>query len=186
MMTESEMIRFVRKIIRQEFASVAMSQVVTNASQLRTTFQRSTTTPPFANARNIQPYGVSSRAPANTPCLTIPVGNNPTNVNVVGVHDPLKPSLDDGETILYDAYGHVIYLSQGQVSLGSKTASHAVPLGDILKEALDNILTALLNETHEGNLGYPTGTPINSSDFQAVKSSPVDDGTLLSTVVFSE
>lgn len=185
MMSESEMIRFIRQVIREEFASVAMAQVVSNADQLRTTFQRSTTSPPFSGSRNIQPYGVSSRAPANTPCLTVPVGNNPTNVNMVGVHDPSKPAVDDGETMIYNEFGQAVYLKNGSVHLGTSAASHPVSLGDSLQSILSKFLGYYIANAPEGNLGYPIGPPSNMSDAQTLKASPVDDGTMNSSIVFT-
>jgi hypothetical protein len=186
MMTEIELIRLIRMVIREELAPIAMSKIIGNADQMRTTFQRTATDSQFSNARNIQPFGLGSRAPVGTDALSVPIGGNATHVNIVGHFDSNRPTMEDGETVLYDAFGHVIYLSESKVQLGSKTAQHPVPLGDVLQTFLNNFLTAILNHTHEGNLGYATGTPINASDFTSIQASPIEDGTINSSIVFTE
>jgi len=186
MMSESEMIRFIRQVIREEFAPIAMAQIISNADQMRTTFQRTSSDSQFPNARNIQPFGFSSRAPVGTDALSVPIGNNPTHVNVVGHFDANRPAVSDGEVMIYNEFGQQVYLKDGSVHLGISTAAHPVPLGDVLKTALDNLLIAILAHTHVGNIGYPTGTPINAADFESIKASPIEDNTMNSSVVFTE
>jgi hypothetical protein len=185
-MTEAELIKFIRQVVREEFAPVAMATIVANATQLRSTFQRTSSDSRFPNARSIQPYGYASRAPTGTECLAVPVGGNASHVNIVGHFDSARPLVSDGETLLYDANGHAVYLSTTKVQIGTMIASHPVPLGDILKTALNDLLEAIISHQHMGNLGYPTGTPMNSSAFSAIKSSPVGDDSMNSSLVFTE
>jgi hypothetical protein len=214
-MTESDAIRLVKQVVREALAPILLGTVVSNQSQTTTTMQRFSSEPPVGKLRNVQPYGLSSRAPAGTPGLIIPVDANATNLILAGTYDPSKPTTEDGESILYDAYGHVIYMSQEQVSLGSKTASQNLVLGQIFKTFCDNLLgqlqTAMTDlATAMADIstltvtcsapGFPSSPPINAAAFvalqaqfeaieaqlTALQSSPIDDESILSDVVYTE
>lgn len=184
-MTENDIYRLVREIIRQEIAPIAMASIVSNADQMRTTFQRTASDSQFSNARNILPYGISARAPSGTDALSVPIGGNATHVNVVGHFDENRPSVNDGEVMIYNEFGQAVYLKNGSVHLGTPAGSHPVNLGDIVKSVLSQFLALYANHTHIGNLGYETAPPDNASDATALKSSPVDDGGVLSEIVFT-
>jgi hypothetical protein len=182
---ESEIIRLVRQIIKQELAPILMGVVTSNESQTQSTFQHFSSEAPIGPVRSIQPFGLSSRAPVGTSLLTIPVNADATHQNIVGHFDTAKPTGADGETLLYDAFGHVIYMSESQVSLGAKAATQNVVLGQILKTLFDNWLGYDQAQTHTGNLGFPTSPPLNAAQYAAIQASPVDDETMLSEVVFT-
>ncbi len=183
-MNESAIIKMVREIIKQELAPILMGTTVSNQSNTQATFQHFSSEAPIGPVRSIQPFGLSSRAPAGTSLLTVPVNADATHQNIVGHYDTAKPTTNDGETILYDAYGHVIYMSQSKVVLGAKTSTQNVVLGQILKTLFDNWLGYDQAQTHTGNLGYPTSPPLNAAQYAAIQASPVDDETMLSEVVF--
>lgn len=185
-MNQSEILKMVREFIRQEVSLAMMGITVSNESQVRSTTQRFTTEAPVGNNRRVLPFGVSSRAPAGTQTLIIPVNGDVTNPATVGDFDSNRPVGNDGETLLYDAYGHVVYLSQSQVSLGSMNPTQNLVLGQIFKTFMDNLLEQLQEETHIGNLGYPTSPPVNAPAYAALQASPIDDESILSSVVFTE
>ena len=60
-----------------------------------------------------------------------------------------------------DSVGGKLKISGGKVGLGGPSAE--------LLDQVSQLLTALQAETHQGNLGYPTGTPINSGGYDAIK-----------------
>jgi hypothetical protein len=185
-MTDQEVIQLIRRTIRQEMAAIMMSTVQSNADQFRTTVQRFATDSSVDNIRSIQPYGFASRATDGTGALLIPLSSDATNMAVAGHLDSNRPSLSDGETLLYDAYGHVVYLSEGKMQFGSKASANPMVLGDLLQTFLENFLQLFATHTHEGNLGYPTGAPDQASQAEEYKASPVGDGTFLSDKAFTE
>lgn len=185
-MNHQQTIDMIRMIIKQELASVYMATVQSNQSSQRVSASRFNTDPGITNMRSIQPFGLSSRAPVGTEALTIPVNHDPTHINLVGHFDKNKPDMADGETVLYDAFGHVIYLSQSKMQFGSKASAENMVLGQVFKTMMDTLLTAIATHKHVGNLGYETSPPENASDFTTLKSSPIDDNAILSNIAFTE
>lgn len=181
-MNESDIIRLVRRVIRQELAPILLGSVVSNQDQNRTTIQHFATSSPIPKLRNIQPYGVASRAPPGTACLTIPIDGDPTHLNMVGHFDQSRPSMANGETILYDAFGHIVYLSDTKMQFGSKTSANPMMLGDIVQTLLSEMLELIADHVHPAP-GYP---PNNFEEFLDLKESPVDDGAIISDIAFTE
>lgn len=181
-MTESDILRMISQVVKQELAAIRMATINSNQDQNRSTFQHFSSSSPIQNARNIQPFGISSRAPAGTSCLAIPIAYDPTHINVVGHFDESRPTGEDGETLLYNSFGQLIYLSDGKIQIGSKAAAENLVLGQVFKTFAANLLELIANHTHAG-LGYP---PANAADFEALKSSPINDGAILSDENFTE
>ena len=100
-----------------------------------------------------------------------------------------------GKKLWLTANGSHLHLSQGDTA-----PAENLVLGQQLKTLLVNILTELKTmattastHTHTGNLGYPTAPPTQASDFATngtnfdnLKSSPVNDNTILSSFAFTE
>lgn len=55
------------------------------------------------------------------------------------------------------------------IKIGS-AATESAALGDTLVDILDQLLTALAAETHAGNLGIPTGPPLNVVSYTTIQS----------------
>jgi len=72
------------------------------------------------------------------------------------------------------------------LSKGDAEPTQPIVLGNVLKEALSSLIEEIIGHTHIGNLGYPTGTPIQAGAFSSIKSSPVDDSAMLSDIAFTE
>ena len=185
-MMEDDLRNMIRKEIREMLAPILLGFIVSNESNMTSTIKRMQSEGPIARTRNIQPFGISSRAPTNTTCLTIPISGDPTHLIMVGHYDSNKPSCNDSETILYDAYGHLIYLSQNKMQFGSKTSANPMMLGDIVQTLFENILDKIAAHRHIGNLGYQTSPPDNATEFEALKASPVQDGSIISSKAFTE
>lgn len=185
-MTESEIRKLIRQVVQETIAPILLASVTKNENSLRTNFKYFASAGEIPDVRNIQPFGVSSRAPVGTNALVVPIDGNQTHLVIVGNHDADKPTTDDGETILYDAYGHVVYLSQTKMQFGSKTSSENMVLGKVFKQFADNLLTALQAETHLGNLGFPTSPPVNAATYAALQTSPIQDDAILSDKAFTE
>ncbi len=59
-------------------------------------------------------------------------------------------------------------------------------LGDTFRNAYSNHLDTDAKHKHIGNLGYFTAVPDLAADYQAIKSSPVDDDAMLSDLAKTE
>jgi phage gp45-like len=185
-MTEAETIRMVRQIIRTELAAIFMGNVQSNESQTRSTAKRFSNEAPIGNMRSIQPYGISSRAPAQTQGLIVPVNGDPTHLLLLGHFDEARPVGADGETFLYNEFGQMVYLSNGKIQVGTKASAENLVLGQVFKTFMTNLLTQLQEETHIGNLGYATSVPINAAEYEALAESPIADEEILSGIAFTE
>lgn len=146
-MTEGQLREMIKKIIKSEIANITMATLVDNKDQMRSTFNRFSSEPNINNARSIQPFGISSRAPSGTECLVVPIAGQASHINIVGHFDKNRPSVVDGEVKIYGADGQVIYLkSGGTIHQGSASANEPVVLGNVLKEAIASILDHLTTD----------------------------------------
>ena len=116
-----------------------------------------------------------------------------------GKNFPVKMYLMSDGTLKFNTTGEMKIISS-KVRLGKENASNPLVLGNDLVQALTDILTQLSSlantlstHTHSGNLGYPTSPPTQAASIVAIKtqlysikSSPVSDGGLLSTISFTE
>lgn len=145
-MNESDIYRIVRQILREEIAPILMGKVVSTESSSRVTVRRITSEWPISNVRNIQPYGVSSRPPENMTTVVVPVGSDPTHLNMIGQFDEARPEVEEGEVCFYGPKGQMIWFTNdGSIRSGIKTAVSPAVLGDILETLLENVLKAFLD-----------------------------------------
>lgn len=185
-MTESEIINLIRAEVRKQMNAVLYGLSGNNDQQTEDIASLYPGASTFPSRPVMHPYGISSRAPGNTTQVVARIGEHPGNRMVLGHRDGARPSLNQGETILYNQFGQQIYLENGKIHVGSKSSASPMVLGDIFKTMMDNLLQAIASHTHLGNLGFPTGVPQNASAFTAIQASPVDDKAILSDHVFTE
>jgi hypothetical protein len=184
-MTDREIKMLIRQVIREEIAHLLMGSIVENKDQLRSTFQRFKSESGIPNARNIQPFGLSSRAPKGTDCVVSPVNGDKTHMNVLGHFDKNKPTVDDGETSLYNEFGQEIHLGEDTIKIGSKAAGENAVLGQVFKQFASDLLGILQIETHiTGVPGYSTSPPEQTADYAALQASPINDEAVLSDYIF--
>lgn len=181
-MSEYELMKFVRETIRREIAHVMMGSLVSNDGLGRVSVSRGGVDSETPNLRSIQPYGVSSRGPSGMDIFMAHVNGDITHPVMAGHFDKNRPDGEDGETIIYNQFGQLVYLKSGKILLGSKTATENLVLGQVFKTMMSTLLDAIANHTHPG-LGYQ---PSNFADFEALKYSPIEDEAILSDEVFTE
>jgi hypothetical protein len=95
----------------------------------------------------------------------------------------------DGHLVLKALPGKKAFLSSPvEVNLvrGDNPGNERLVLGDTFKTAYSQHLGIDAAHTHIGNLGYPTAPPQQASQYQAIKSSPVDDSVMLSDLSKTE
>lgn len=131
----------------------------------------------------VEPYGLHSRAPIDTIQCVGKNGEHPGSRVVLGHWDGNRPALSQGCVVLYNQFGQQIYLNNGKILIGSAAAAQNFVLGKIFQSMMSTVLGAIAAHTHEGNLGFPTGVPLNASVFSGQQSSPVNDGTILSNTI---
>lgn len=137
----------IRQMIRQEIAPIMLATLNSNESEYRSTFTRFASEPPINNARSILPYGISTKAPKSTQCLTVPIAGDASHVNILGHFDQNRPSVSDGEICLYGADGQKIYFKNGgTIHQGSQSANEPVVLGNVLLAFITDLITALITD----------------------------------------
>lgn len=82
-----------------------------------------------------------------------------------GNSDYLELSKDEG-VIARTQTGATLTLKNGKVALGGPTAELLEEISNSLQELISH-MEDLQIETHNGNLGYPTATPLNSASYSA-------------------
>lgn len=159
-MEEHELYPLVRQIIREEFQQMTMAKVGEITNTFRATLQsRYSEESGLKNLRTLHTYGVSSKPPEGTEVGVLPVGGDPTHLNVIGSHDDKRPTVDQGEMAIYNAIaGQLIRLmNDGTIRQGSPGASEPVVLGNVLKALFSAIFDAILNASQIGidSFGLP-------------------------------
>lgn len=186
-MTDGEIRALIRREIREALTPIMMGFIESNESVQRSTIRRMSMEGAITNVRSIQPFGFSSKAPPKTEGLMIPVNGDATHINMVGHFDKDKPSVQtDGESLMYDSFGHMVYLSEAMMQFGSKNSANPMMLGDIVQELFSTMLELISNHVHIGNLGYPVGAMSTKSELVQLKASPIDDGAIISDKCFTE
>lgn len=117
--------------------------------------------------------------------------------------DKIPANAEGGNTVLKALNTKELWLtsdSRINLSKGDSEPTENLVLGQIFKtfaSSLISIMTGLIDdmktEDHIGNLGFKTGTPLNSSAYDAAKSalnalkaSPIDDSAILSNISYTE
>lgn len=181
-MNESEIIALIKRILRKEIAQILMGTITSTNDSQRGSMQRFATEGQIGGLRMIQPYGFACRPPAGTPALISPVASDPTHLNIVGQFDLNRPTLNDGEAIIYNEFGQMIYMENGKIRIGSKTSNHNFFLGDLANTFLGSLIDLIVAHTHAA----PGAPPTNVSDFNNLKSNNISNNSLLSTEVFGQ
>jgi ribosome-binding factor A len=95
----------------------------------------------------------------------------------------------NGDMVAKALSGQKLWLTSDtaiHLSKGDTAPTENLVLGQVLKSMLSAVLQAVSVHKHIGNLGYLTAPPDNASTFTSKKSSPVDDGAMLSDLAFTE
>lgn len=105
--------------------------------------------PPVVGRPIMRPYGFMSRAPLGTISVTAQQGEHPGNKVTLGHRDDDVPSVNEGETKIYEVDGHTIYLSNTAIMLGKNGGTfYTAVLGEALATLINSLITAILNHTH--------------------------------------
>lgn len=140
----SEVMRIVKEMI------MVVLPAVTSATTAQTeSFKRLYDSPTEIPTRPIvHPFGLVSRAPVGTNCVTARLGDHASNRIIIGHIDNARKdiALNSGEVVLYNEYGQQIRLENGKINLGKEADEPAV-LGNVLTEFLGLVTDALVAGT---------------------------------------
>lgn len=115
----------------------------------------------------------------------IQIDNGPTQMIMDGKNDKITHKAKVMETLGSESnrvHGKKVKISKSATS----EPSEPFVLGNKMNAFLEKLLTAIATHTHTGNLGVSTTPPINMSEFEQMKSSPVGSKDLLSDFIKGE
>lgn len=123
--------------------------------------------------------------PADTQVnIEMPTGDQfkmtPTDGIVINANSDVKINSLTGNIEADGSLGK-LKLGAGKVGLGGP-AAELLDLYDQLLQQLDTLLTSMATETHLGNLGYPSGPPLNAAAYAAVQAQIAIIKALLGTI----
>lgn len=118
----------------------------------------------------MHPYGLASRAKANTTAVIARVGDHPANKMIIGHRDKDRPALEnEGDVALYDMHGNVLmlrdtdpYIDTGdrKFSVGGKDLGDDLlgAIAALVKQELEALRSTInTNKTIYGALTMPSG-----------------------------
>lgn len=184
---DSELARYIKNEIGRQLNVILTGEASTNTHLIETISKQFPGMPDIPDRPVMHPYGVSSRAPRGTLSVTARMGEHTGNRMVIGHRDKNRPELEEGEVILYNQFGQQIYLQDGEIHIGSKSASEPFVLGNVFQTMMNSLLAAIQSHTHLSTPpATPTGVPINAAAFAAIQASPIGDSAILSDEIFGE
>lgn len=149
-MTEADLIKTIRQVVRREIAQMMLCTVTSTEDQYTGSMQRFANEGEIENLRQMKPFGLASRAPSGTTSIAAPIAGDPTHLIMLSEFDPgNRPDIDEGETALYAMpLKQTVYLDkQGNINVGSLDSDEPLVLGNVLQsfcdELMDIIKTAL-------------------------------------------
>ena len=87
--------------------------------------------------------------------------------------------MDEGESVQYSAGGYRVVCKAGEIFVGKGEDLEHMVVGETLKALLISLITHINAHTHLGNLGYPTGVPLNAADFTEDQANFLDNDKIL-------
>lgn len=180
-MIDSEIQRYIQQEVKRQVHVILSGAAGTNSAVITETIK--SLYPGMAEIPDrpiMHPFGIASRAPADTISVTARQGDHPGNVLTLGHRDKSRPTdLGDGESVLYSKGDFRVVARNGGLYVGKGTTYEEVVVGETLRTLLIGLIDAIVAHTHMGNLGYPTGKPLNASDFNTLKSSNLSNSKIL-------
>lgn len=186
-MIDSEIQSYIQREITKQVLIILSGQAGANDSQSENIDNLYPSMPSITGRPVMHPFGMVSRAPNGTISVTARQGDHPGNRMVLGHRDSNRPTVNEGEVILYNQFGQQIYLESGKIHIGKKSTSDPAVVGNELKAFLISLIGWLLTHTHVTSApGAPTSPPQETADLNSIKSDNVTNDKILSQEVFIE
>lgn len=184
-MITGETRRYIEQEIKRHVNIILSGQAGSNSQFVETIDNLFPGMPGILNRPVMHPYGLVSRAPAGTISVTAKQGDHPGNRVVLGHRDSARPTIEAGETQLYNEFGQAIYLQNGSIHIGTAAAGNPAVLGDETKAFLILLIQWLLTHTHvTGGPGSPTSPPEQVAELTEIQEQNVDNDKILSQLIF--
>lgn len=104
--------------------------------------------------------------------------------------DKIPETALDGSMVAKSRAGKKLWLqsdTRANIAKGDAEPTEPLVLGNVVKQVLADFLDKVSTHTHpNGNMGAPTGPPVEAADFVAIKTGQVDNGNILSDFAFTE
>lgn len=140
----------------------------------------------YGNANGItqrpiaMPFGVSSKVPRGTSGVVGQSGADRFNRFFMGFFDKNRPMVGDGETSIYSVGKYEVRVLKDKIQLGKNGTFETAVVGETLAQFINALLDAIVAHDHLGNLGFPTGKPLNAAAFEAARSAFISNEEILS------
>lgn len=179
-MTDSDIIRFIRKEISRQ-VNVILSGNAGNNTEQTEDIQEMLPGMPTQTLRPVMhPYGYVSRAAQGTVQVTGRMGEHTVNRMVLGHRDKDRPTdLSTGESIMYSSGKYQFRVENGQIMVGKDGDFEPVVMGETLRQFLITLLDLIITHRHLGNLGFDTSPPRNFEDFLELREENLDNEKIL-------
>lgn len=182
---DPNLIAFLKLEIRKQVNIILSGQAGTNTQFTETIENLFPGMPGIIERPVMHPYGISSRAPRGTIQVTGRQGDHFGNRIILGHRDANRPSMNEGETVIYNQFGRAIRVVEDAILVGGEDSAENIVLGQVFKSLMSNLLGALQVERHIDSLGYTTAVPVNAGTYASLQASPVNDEAVLSDESFA-
>lgn len=115
-MMDAESLRFLREEIKRSLNIILTAVAGANEDTQTEIIQNLYAGSPNTEAKPVMhPYGFVSRAAPQTTSVVIRRGDHPASLMILGHRDGDRPAVENGETMLYNLDGQMIYLKTGEL-----------------------------------------------------------------------
>ena len=174
-MIDSELQRFIRQEIARATQDIVLNAVTKGSSVTKESMAFLYNDENTLDDKTVShPYGYASKAPDGTLSVTLRQGNHQGNRTVIAHRDEARPTdIDAGESVIYSKNGYQVRVKNGAVQVGKNGTFETLVVGETLQALLTALIEAIVQHTHLGNLGYPSGVPQNAATFNSINSDQV-------------
>lgn len=178
-MNESDIRRLIKKEIEIALQVITSGSAGSNTGTTESINELFAGLPTLPDRPIMRPYGFTSRAPSGTISVTAQQGSHPGNKLTLGHRDASPPDVAVGESAIYNLAGYIIKIESGKIQVGKSGEFEPLVVGDTLNDFLIAMMELIIAHTHLGNLGTPTGPPMNAAQFTTLKTENLDNEMLL-------
>ena len=100
--------------------------------------------------------------------------------------DTVPEEFNNDKVVIKCVSNEEFVLVSDKMRFGTNSSDENLVLGQVFKSMMSDVLEAIADHLHVGNLGYYTAPPHNASFFTSTKASPIDDEAILSDKGFTE
>jgi hypothetical protein len=165
-MTDSEMIKFMRKEIQRQVNVILSGRTGSNTVETEDIEEMLPGMPTQPLRPVSHPYGFASRAQRGTLQVTARMGDHTVNRMVISHRDVDRPTdLEEGESVVYSKEHYQLRIENGQIQVGKDGEFEPVIMGETMRQLMISLIDLIISHRHLGNLGFDTSPPRNAADF---------------------